>query len=36
MNDPLRNPKDPRDWNADPGSNKTHDQDRFALKFVKP
>jgi predicted methyltransferase len=32
----LRNPKDARDWNADPGSNKTHDQDRFALKFVKP
>lgn len=32
----LRNPADPRDWNADPGSNKRHDQDRFALVFVKP
>jgi len=32
----LRNPKDPRDWNADSGVNKTHDQDRFAIKFVKP
>jgi predicted methyltransferase len=32
----LRNPKDPRDWNADSGVNRTHDQDRFALKFVKP
>jgi len=32
----LRNPNDPRDWNADSGVNKTHDQDRFALKFVKP
>ena len=31
----LKNPKDPRDWNADSGVNKTHDQDRFALKFVK-
>jgi predicted methyltransferase len=32
----LRNPSDSRDWNADPGENKKHDQDRFALKFVKP
>jgi predicted methyltransferase len=32
----LRNPNDPRDWNADSTVNKTHDQDRFALKFVKP
>jgi predicted methyltransferase len=32
----LRNPDDPRDWNADSGVNKTHSQDRFALKFVKP
>ena len=32
----LRNDKDTRDWNADPGVNKTHDQDRFAIKFVKP
>lgn len=32
----LRNPEDPRDWNADSGVNKTHTQDRFALKFVKP
>src|SRR4051812_9338980 len=31
----LKNPKDARDWNADSGVNKTHDQDRFALKFVK-
>src|SRR5205085_8339404 len=31
----LRNPADPRDWNADSGVNKTHDQDRFALRFVK-
>jgi predicted methyltransferase len=32
----LRNDKDPRDWNADSGVNKVHDQDRFAIKFVKP
>ena len=32
----LRNPDDARDWNADSGVNKTHTQDRFALKFVKP
>jgi predicted methyltransferase len=32
----LRNPDDPRDWNADSGVNKTHTQDRFALKFAKP
>ena len=32
----LRNERDPRDWNADSGVNKTHDQDRFAIKFVKP
>jgi peptidyl-dipeptidase Dcp len=31
----LRNPDDPRDWNADSSVNKTHTQDRFALKFVK-
>ncbi|MFT3692022.1 MAG: hypothetical protein QM831_02690 [Kofleriaceae bacterium] len=33
----LRNPGDPRDWNADPGADpKTHTQDRFVLKFEKP
>jgi predicted methyltransferase len=32
----LRNPQDPRDWNADSGVNKLHTQDRFALKFIKP
>ena len=32
----LRNPDDPRDWNADSGVNKMHTQDRFALKYVKP
>ena len=32
----LRNPADPRDWNADSSVNKTHTQDRFALKYVKP
>jgi predicted methyltransferase len=32
----LRNPADPRDWNADSGVNKVHTQDRFALKFIKP
>ena len=32
----LRNASDPRDWNADSRENKTHTQDRFALKFVKP
>jgi predicted methyltransferase len=33
----LRNPADTRDWNADPGSDpRTHTQDLFALKFVKP
>ncbi|MGZ6143958.1 MAG: hypothetical protein ACXWLM_11510, partial [Myxococcales bacterium] len=31
----LRNPSDPRDWNADSTVNKVHTQDRFALKFVK-
>ncbi|MGZ6125357.1 MAG: class I SAM-dependent methyltransferase, partial [Myxococcales bacterium] len=31
----LRNPSDPRDWNADSTVNKAHNQDRFALKFVK-
>jgi len=31
----LRNPSDPRDWNADSTVNKAHTQDRFALKFVK-
>ena len=33
----LRNPGDARDWNANPGSDpRTHTQDRFVLKFVKP
>jgi predicted methyltransferase len=33
----LRNPADTRDWNANPGSDpKSHTQDMFALKFVKP
>jgi predicted methyltransferase len=34
----LRNPADPRDWNADPDAKlpQSHTQDRFALKFVKP
>jgi predicted methyltransferase len=32
----LRNPQDPRDWNADSTVNKIHTQDRFVLKFVKP
>jgi predicted methyltransferase len=33
----LRNPADTRDWNADPGADpRTHTQDLFALKFVKP
>jgi len=32
----LRNPQDPRDWNADSGVNKLHTQDRFALKYIKP
>jgi len=33
----MRNPADPRDWNADPGKDpRTHTQDLFALKFVKP
>lgn len=34
----LRNPNDPRDWNADPGAKdpRARTQDRFALKFVKP
>jgi len=34
----LRNPGDPRDWNADPGSKdpRARTQDRFVLKFVKP
>jgi len=32
-----RNPADARDWNADPGADaRTHTQDMFALKFVKP
>jgi predicted methyltransferase len=36
-NDFMRNPADPRDWNADPEADKrTHTQDSFALKFVKP
>jgi predicted methyltransferase len=33
----LRNPVDTRDWNADPGADpRTHTQDLFVLKFVKP
>lgn len=33
----LRNPADTRDWNADPGQDpRSHTQDLFALKFVKP
>jgi predicted methyltransferase len=34
----MRNPADPRDWNADPGAKdaRVHTQDLFALKFVKP
>ena len=34
----MRNPADPRDWNADPDSKdpRVHTQDLFALKFVKP
>ena len=31
----LRNPQDTRDWSSDSRENKTHTQDRFALKFVK-
>ena len=33
----MRNPGDTRDWNADPGKDpRSHTQDLFALKFVKP
>jgi len=34
----LRNPSDPRDWNASPraAAEKRGTSDRFALKFVKP
>jgi predicted methyltransferase len=33
----MRNPADTRDWNADPGADpRTHTQDLFVLKFVKP
>jgi len=36
----LRNPDDPRDWNASPGAatklGKRGQSDRFALKFVRP
>jgi len=36
----LRNPNDPRDWNASPGAaakeGKRGTSDRFALRFVKP
>lgn len=33
----LRNTSDARDWNADPGADpRSHTQDRFVLKFVKP
>jgi predicted methyltransferase len=36
--DAWRNPADPRDWNASPDvvTPRTHTQDLFALKFVKP
>ena len=33
----MRNPSDTRDWNANPGNDpRTHTQDLFVLKFVKP
>jgi predicted methyltransferase len=33
----MRNPADGRDWNADPGKDpRSHTQDLFVLKFVKP
>jgi predicted methyltransferase len=33
----MRNPADTRDWNANPGQDpRSHTQDLFALKFVKP
>ncbi|HSN25875.1 MAG TPA: SAM-dependent methyltransferase [Kofleriaceae bacterium] len=34
----MRQPKDTRDWNADPSAKdpRVHTQDLFALKFVKP
>jgi len=33
----MRNPADTRDWNANPGNDpRTHTQDLFVLKFVKP
>ena len=33
----MRNPQDSRDWNADPDKDpRTHTQDLFAIKFVKP
>ncbi len=33
----MRNPADARDWNADPGKDpRSHTQDLFAFKFVKP
>jgi predicted methyltransferase len=33
----MRNPADPRDWNADPEKDpRSHTQDLFVLKFVKP
>ncbi|CAN5274597.1 class I SAM-dependent methyltransferase [soil metagenome] len=37
QSDFLRNPKDTRDWNADPDADpRSHTQDRFVLRFVKP
>ena len=33
----MRNPSDSRDWNANPGEDpRSHTQDLFVLKFVKP
>jgi predicted methyltransferase len=33
----MRNPSDTRDWNADPNADpRTHTQDLFAFKFIKP
>lgn len=37
QSDFMRNPADTRDWNADPGADpRSHTQDLFALRFVKP
>ena len=36
----MRNPDDPRDWNASPNAaaklGKRGQSDRFALKFIRP